>query len=29
MEENKDCEIPNYAKIIGHEEVWKEHNGCS
>jgi hypothetical protein len=21
MEENKDCEIPNYAKIIGHEEV--------
>ena len=25
---NKDCEAPDWAKAIGHEEKWKLHNGC-
>ncbi len=24
----KDCEAPDWAKAIGHEEKWKLHNGC-
>jgi hypothetical protein len=24
----KDCTIPEFAKRIGHEEMWKRHNGC-
>lgn len=23
------CEVPAFAKAIGHEEIWKRHNGCS
>lgn len=23
------CEVPAFAKAIGHEEMWKLHNGCS
>jgi hypothetical protein len=23
-----DCEVPAFAKALGHEEMWKEHNGC-
>lgn len=23
-----DCEIPTYAKMIGHEDKWLLHNGC-
>lgn len=26
--EAKDCIVPNFAKLIGHEEQWKLHNGC-
>ena len=25
---NKECEAPDWAKAIGHEEKWKLHNGC-
>lgn len=25
----KDCTVPAFAKAIGHEEMWKLHNGCS
>ncbi len=24
----KDCEIPAFAKAIGHEDLWLKHNGC-
>jgi hypothetical protein len=24
----KDCEIPAFAKEIGHEDLWLKHNGC-
>lgn len=24
----KDCTVPRFAKLIGHEEQWKLHNGC-
>jgi hypothetical protein len=24
----KDCTVPAFAKAIGHEEMWKLHNGC-
>lgn len=24
----QDCEIPTYAKMIGHEDKWLLHNGC-
>ncbi len=24
----KDCEIPDFAKAIGHEDKWLLHNGC-
>jgi hypothetical protein len=24
----KDCEIPAFAKAIGHEDKWLLHNGC-
>ncbi|MDZ4237780.1 MAG: DUF4395 domain-containing protein [Hydrogenophaga sp.] len=23
------CKVPAFAKAIGHEEMWKQHNGCS
>jgi hypothetical protein len=23
------CQVPAFAKAIGHEETWKQHNGCS
>ena len=23
------CEVPAFAKAMGHEEMWKKHNGCS
>ena len=26
--ENKDCVVPEWAKKIGHGEMWKEHHGC-
>ena len=25
---DKDCEIPAFAKAIGHEDMWLLHNGC-
>ena len=28
-DEAKRCEVPAFAKAIGHEEMWKRHNGCS
>lgn len=27
--ETHDCTVPEFAKRIGHEEMWKKHNGCS
>lgn len=24
----KECEIPAFAKAIGHEDLWLKHNGC-
>ena len=27
--ETRDCTVPEFAKRIGHEEMWKKHNGCS
>jgi hypothetical protein len=24
----EECEIPTFAKLIGHEDLWLEHNGC-
>ena len=27
--DNKRCEVPALAKVIGHEAQWKLHNGCS
>jgi hypothetical protein len=24
----KECEIPAFAKAIGHEDLWLTHNGC-
>lgn len=26
--EEERCKVPAYAKAIGHEELWKKHNGC-
>lgn len=26
--EEERCTVPAYAKAIGHEELWKKHNGC-
>ena len=23
------CKVPDFAKAIGHEAIWKKHNGCS
>lgn len=28
-DEAKRCEVPSFAKAIGHEAQWKLHNGCS
>lgn len=28
-DEAKRCEVPAFAKAIGHEAMWKLHNGCS
>lgn len=25
---NKDCTVPQFAIDMGHEEIWKKHNGC-
>lgn len=27
--DEKDCTVPAFAVAIGHEEMWKLHNGCS
>jgi hypothetical protein len=27
--ESERCQVPAFAKAIGHEEKWKLHNGCS
>lgn len=24
----EECEIPAFAKAIGHEDLWLKHNGC-
>jgi hypothetical protein len=24
----EECEVPDYAKLIGHEELWLKHNDC-
>lgn len=26
--EEERCKVPAFAKAIGHEELWKKHNGC-
>ena len=26
--EEERCTVPAFAKAIGHEEMWKKHNGC-
>jgi len=26
--EKERCTVPGYAKMIGHEDLWKKHNGC-
>ena len=28
-EEAARCKVPEFAKAMGHEEVWKRHNNCS
>lgn len=28
LAEKERCTVPGYAKVIGHEELWKKHNGC-
>lgn len=28
-EETERCKVPAFAKVIGHEDMWKQHNGCS
>jgi hypothetical protein len=28
-EKNQDCQAPQWAIAIGHEDKWKLHNGCS
>lgn len=28
-EESDACEVPQFARLIGHEEKWRLHNGCS
>jgi len=25
---SQECEIPAFAKAIGHEDLWLKHNGC-
>lgn len=27
--EEERCQVPAFAKAIGHEELWKIHNGCA
>lgn len=27
-QKTKDCEIPTFAKALGHEDKWLLHNGC-
>lgn len=22
------CKVPEFAKAMGHEAIWKQHNGC-
>jgi hypothetical protein len=22
------CKVPEFAKAMGHETIWKQHNGC-
>ncbi len=22
------CKVPEFAKAMGHESIWKQHNGC-
>ena len=26
--EEERCTVPEFAKAIGHDELWKKHNGC-
>ena len=28
VSEAERCKVPEFAKRIGHEEMWKKHNGC-
>lgn len=28
QKDNKDCVVPDWAKAIWHEELWKKHHGC-
>lgn len=28
-DDSKRCEVPAFARAIGHEALWKQHNGCS
>jgi len=28
LKEAERCRVPNFAKAIGHEELWKRHNNC-
>lgn len=29
LAEEERCTVPAFAKAIGHEELWKKHNGCA
>jgi hypothetical protein len=26
--EEERCKVPDFAKAMGHETIWKQHNGC-
>ena len=26
--EEERCRVPDFAKAMGHETIWKQHNGC-
>ncbi len=28
QKDNEDCVVPDWAKAIWHEKLWKKHHGC-
>jgi hypothetical protein len=28
VSEEERCRVPDFAKAMGHETIWKQHNGC-